>query len=62
MKKFWILWSPQSNLPPRKTWEVRKDAVEVAEKMARAHPSQEFYVMQSVNHSQVASVRTVEIK
>lgn len=62
MKRFWILWSPQSHLPPTKRWDKRSEAVEVAEKMARAHPSQEFYVMQSVNHSQVASVRTVEIK
>ncbi len=46
MRSFYILWNPRSNLPPTQRFSDRKQAVEVAEIMAR-RTTELFYVMEA---------------
>jgi hypothetical protein len=39
----WIVWSPESNLPPRVKHSCEQEAMAVAESMAKRHPTQSFY-------------------
>ncbi len=58
MKKFFILWSPQSNLPPRKMLTTESEALQVAEFMAIRWPAQEFFVMEA--KTRVKAVRVLK--
>lgn len=48
---FYILWNPNSELPPRVTFKTRAEAVEVAELMARRNPTETFCVMRAVGEA-----------
>lgn len=45
--RFWIIWSPQSDQPPRMTMGSESQARQVASKLALQHPGQSFFVMAS---------------
>jgi hypothetical protein len=47
-EKFWILWSPISDKPPRQTFSSVQKAEEVADIMAKKHPEAEFIVMEAI--------------
>jgi hypothetical protein len=55
-KKFWILWSPESHLPPTKRFDTKAEATKIAKHMAEKHPDQTFYVCQAQS---VSSVRPI---
>ena len=63
-KKFFILWSPESNLPPRKQFATRKEAEDVARIMTERYPQQTFCVCQvvSVTKVQTHPIKTVALK
>lgn len=44
MKRFWILWSPQSQQPPKVRYFSESKAREVAQWAARQNPGRDFYV------------------
>lgn len=43
-KGSWILWNPDSNIPPKRVYESKVEAMEVAKLMANKHKGQQFYV------------------
>ena len=53
LKRFWILWSPQSSMPPRVKFDNKEEALRVAKLMAEKHSPQEFYVCESVGKYQI---------
>lgn len=63
-KKFFILWSPESNLPPRKRFETRKEAEDVARIMTERYPQQTFCVCMvvSVTKVQTHPIKTTALK
>lgn len=50
--KFWILWQPESSLPPRVKFKTQKEAERVAEIMARKH-RKVFYVLRAIAEFEV---------
>lgn len=61
MKPKYILWNPESQLPPTRTFDSITEAVEVAESMARKHAPQTFHVCKIVGYSRI-STAPVETK
>lgn len=55
MKKFYLLWNPCSNLPPKIKFATRKEAEQVADDMARRH-SQPFYVLRALSFHEVQAL------
>lgn len=47
MQSFWIVWSPQSDLPPRKRFASFNHASTVAASMAAKHKNSTFCVMRA---------------
>lgn len=57
-RSFFILWSPTGPTPPRRLHQTKHQAQQVAEKMAREHPGQEFFVMRTVSVTKKVDVIT----
>lgn len=57
-KPFYILWNPDSHMPPRVVMKDDAEAKEVAEDMARRH-KQKFYIMKAVASVEVAPTPVV---
>ena len=55
--RFWILWNPNGNEPPRVRFTNLVAAERARDNMARQHPGNEFIVMQSVS-----SARAIDIE
>lgn len=53
-----IIWNPESNLPPKQTFDSEKQATAVAEKMAAKNPGKTFKVAKLVVESVVSGVVT----
>lgn len=49
-EKFWIIWNPTSDKPPRMVFGTETHAWNVAEKMAEKFSSDKFYVCESLGH------------
>jgi hypothetical protein len=60
--KFWMVWSPQGAMPPRRKHESYVDALKAAEEMASRYPSQEFYVVQAVSRSKSVAITTIKLE
>lgn len=50
-RQFYIIWQPESNLPPTKTFSTEARAWEIAELMANKH-RKKFFVMKAVGFSE----------
>lgn len=46
-QKFYILWNPQSDMPPTRTFTSQSAADAVASKMANDNPGETFYVLEA---------------
>ncbi|MEL7423471.1 MAG: hypothetical protein AAFN81_10800 [Bacteroidota bacterium] len=55
-----ILWSPQSNKPPKVVHTTRSQAYEAQKAMAERYPNQEFFIMKAV--SKMRMERKVELR
>lgn len=51
---FWIIWQPESAIPPKATFSCLSAATEVAERMAVTH-SKKFYVMKAECVSEIVA-------
>lgn len=49
----YIIWNPQSQLPPTQTFGTPEEAWEVADRMAVQHDGQKFFVMKAIGFSEV---------
>ncbi len=57
LKGKFIVWSPESNLPPRMVYPTKADAVKVATIMAKKHPESRFAVAELAGVAQVSTVK-----
>ena len=57
---FFIVWCPTGPTPPKHRHEVREHAVQEAERLARAHPGNEFFVMQADTMRAVNDMKRVD--
>jgi len=57
---FFIVWSPTGPTNPSYRHEVRASAVSEAERLARAHPGNEFFVMQADTMRAVNDMKCVD--
>jgi hypothetical protein len=58
---FWLVWSPQGIGPPRYRHPSERQAQTEAERLAREHPSAEFYVLHAISCSKVTTVETARL-
>lgn len=58
MKRFFILWNPDSSLPPQVRFDTHAEASEIAKQMALRH-KQRFYVMEAKEFAEVHTPVTV---
>lgn len=58
---FWMVWSPQGN-PPRYQHPNADAAKAEAERLARANPGQEFFVLEAVSVSKRVDVETRSLR
>lgn len=57
---FYTVYSPEGETPVRVQDETHKAAFSAAKRMAKAHPSQTFFVMKSASKPITAEVRAEE--
>ena len=57
---FWMVWSPQGNSPTVRHSMPDKAAKE-AQRLARAHPDREFYVLEALERFQVETLRRTRL-
>lgn len=57
---FWMVWSPQGHAPTAKHDEFRSAEGE-AERLARANPGKEFYILQAVEVRMVNDMQRVRL-
>lgn len=43
---FWLVWSPTGKTSPSKRHDLKEEAAAEAERLARANPGAEFYVLE----------------
>ena len=58
---FWLVWSPQGVTPPSFRHPSEEQAQKEAERLAREHPSAEFYVLYAISCSKVTKVETTRL-
>lgn len=44
---FWLVWSPTGKTPPSRRHDLKEEATTEAERLARATPGAEFYVLEA---------------
>ncbi|RQZ89923.1 hypothetical protein DF053_08750 [Burkholderia cepacia] len=59
---FFIIWCPTGPYPPKHRHESRDAAVQEAERLARVHPGNEFYVMQADTMRAVDDMKRVDFE
>lgn len=58
---FWMVWNPQRN-PPSHRHSLKHNAVREAERLARLHPGDEFYVLEAVELRTVNDMKRVKLE
>lgn len=58
--EFWMVWSPQGTAPTAKH-DTEGSAIREAERLARAHPARQFYVLQAVHLRVVDDMKRVRL-
>lgn len=45
---FWMVWNPAASAP-RHRHDTEREAIAEAERLARTHPGQEFYILEATH-------------
>jgi len=61
-EKFWIVWCPQSSIPPRVQHGLLSDAKEEAKRLAHKSPLHDFYVLRAVGVARTTAVTYTDIQ
>ncbi len=56
-EKFWLVWSPTGTKAPQHKHVSNESAIAEAKRLARAHPGQEFMVMEATDGFVVNDMR-----
>ncbi|TAM23390.1 MAG: hypothetical protein EPN60_15075 [Nevskiaceae bacterium] len=58
---YWLVWAPTGSRPPACRHASVESATAEAERLARAHPGQQFVVLQSVTALRVVDLERIDL-
>ncbi|OZI59911.1 hypothetical protein [Bordetella genomosp. 11] len=61
MYEFWLVWNPHGN-NPKCRHDMAETAAAEAERLAREHPGQRFYIVHAVEYREVDVLRKVVLE
>ncbi|TAA20336.1 hypothetical protein [Pseudoxanthomonas winnipegensis] len=59
-ESFFLVWNPGGN-SPRVRHDFEEQAIYEAERLAKNHPNEEFYVLKATHHCKAVTVKTTEL-
>lgn len=60
-KQFWLVWNPQSPSPPMHRHSTLDSATTEAERLARLHKGERFYVLEATHARVVDSMQRITL-